>query len=67
MKIKKIKDIKNALTRIKEFSNKYVKIINEILISMNKAYEFFNGKYSFFAKRVFVHFDNNMFIKVFNA
>lgn len=66
MKIEEIKDVKNVLIKIKKFSKKSIKVINDILILINKIYEFFDEKYLSFANRVFIYFNNNIFTKAFN-
>ena len=51
----------NIIKRIKSFSKKHLKVINDIFKSTQKACDFFERKYSALAYRIFFYINVNLF------
>ena len=61
--LKKIDE--NIMKRIKSFFKEHAKIINDILKSTQKAYDFFEQKYLTLVRRIFFYIDDNLFTPKF--
>ena len=59
VKLKKIDD--DILKQIKSFFKEHIKVIYNILKSINEAYDFFEQRYSIFIRRMFFYIDDNLF------
>ena len=66
LRFARLKEIdENIIKRIKFFFKKYIKVINDMLKSTQKAYDFFEQKYSILVRRIFFHINDNLFTSKF--
>ena len=53
----------NILRRIKLFFKEYIKVIYDMLKSINEACDFFEQKYSTLVRRIFFYINDNLFTR----